>query len=109
MATTDPTDYVPPLTEQLSQPSREVLGERPTNTTPVLPAERLRAWLRGVSGWTRSQLVRLSFWGAILLPVVYVPLLLSGTGAPHELVLGLIGAHIVALLGGRSYHGTFPP
>ena len=47
----------------------------------------------------------LSFWLAIALPAVYLPLLFTGLSSVADLVtfLGLFGAHLVALVGGRSY------
>lgn len=47
----------------------------------------------------------LSFWLAIALPAIYLPLLFTGLSTVPDLVtfLGLFGFHLVALVGGRSY------
>ena len=47
----------------------------------------------------------LGFWSAIALPALYLPLLLTGLDRTSELVtfLVLLGAHIIALVLGRSY------
>jgi hypothetical protein len=48
----------------------------------------------------------ISFWGAILLPALYLPLLLRGleSRAGLGLFLTLFGLHALALLGGRRHH-----
>lgn len=45
------------------------------------------------------------YWSAILLPVLYIPILLTRLHTTEELLLflGLFGLHVVALIGGRSY------
>lgn len=52
-----------------------------------------------------TPLSALSFWLAIALPAVYLPLLFTGLSTVADLVtfLGLFAAHVVALLGGRSH------
>ena len=47
----------------------------------------------------------LSFWAAILLPVLYLPLLAAGIDSVSGLAvfLGLFGLHLLALLGGRGH------
>lgn len=53
----------------------------------------------------RTTLSALSFWSAVLLPLVYGPVLLHGPETPDEVLvfLGLVGFHLVALVGGRNY------
>lgn len=53
----------------------------------------------------RTRLSALSFWAAILLPFLYVPGLFYGpeTSGAVAAVLGLIGLHFAALIGGRNY------
>jgi hypothetical protein len=52
-----------------------------------------------------TQSVRwLSFWMAICLPVVYLPLLAVGNGSRTGiLALALLGCQLLALLAGRNY------
>lgn len=47
----------------------------------------------------------LSFWSAIALPALYLPLVMIGIETTQQLVvfLGLFGIHIATLLGGHSY------
>lgn len=47
----------------------------------------------------------LSFWVAIALPALYLPLLATGIDGPDGLLLflGLLGLHVLALVGGRGY------
>jgi len=48
---------------------------------------------------------RVSFWAAIVLPVVYLPLLSSGSGAETGyLVLGLLALNLIALFVGHNHH-----
>ena len=68
---------------------------------PSLPDGGLRARL----GRLRRSLSALSFWGAIALPAVYLPLLAAGietTGGLTAFLL-LFGLHVFALVGGRRY------
>ena len=53
----------------------------------------------------RRAVSALSFWGAIALPSVYLPLLVFGVDSTEELTtfLLLFGLHLVALFGGRRY------
>ena len=48
---------------------------------------------------------RLSFWGAIVLPVWYLSLLIVGIDDLEGLAifLGLLGLHVVTLVAGRSH------
>ena len=52
-----------------------------------------------------APLSAVAFWCAVGLPVLYVPLLVTGLDAPRDLALflGLLGLHLVALVAGRSY------
>lgn len=102
MATADSRDRALRLTELQASSSPEAFDGTTPAAEPLLTVGRFLTSVRG-------QLVRLSFWSAVFLPVLYVPLFLSGAGTPQELVLWLIGAHVVALIGGRTYHTTLPP
>ena len=55
---------------------------------------------------TRGLLSTLSFWGAIALPALYIPLLANGIETVDGLGLffGLFGTHVMALVGGRRRH-----
>lgn len=56
-------------------------------------------------GLVTAPLSALSFWLAIALPAIYLPLLITGLSTVPDLVtfLGLFALHVVALVGGRSY------
>lgn len=56
--------------------------------------------------WVRAPLAALAFWAAIAIPVLYLPLLLSGIESRTGLglFLGLVGVHLLTLIGGRNYH-----
>lgn len=65
----------------------------------------------GLVGRARSvgrSLSALSFWGAIALPGIYLPLLVSGIETTDGLVtfLLLFGLHVSALVGGRRHRST---
>ena len=56
----------------------------------------LRATVRGMS-----------FWSAILLPLVYLPLLSGGLGSQTGLiVVGLLGLHLIALFVGHNHSNS---
>ena len=100
MTTTDSTDPVSLLTEQVAPPSEGPTGGATSDAPEELPAPPVTRWIRG-------SLERFSFWSAVLLPVLYGALLLPGTIATRELLLvGLVAVHVLALVGGRSYLGT---
>ena len=46
---------------------------------------------------------RLAFWGSILLPLVYVPLVAGVGGNRPVLVAGLLALNVVCLLTGHGY------
>jgi len=50
----------------------------------------------------------IGFWAAILLPLVYLPILAFGIGPqPSLLGLGLLGCHLFALVAGHNHtHDT---
>lgn len=77
------------------------------NVNPCSVERQLRRALGNTSlqRWLRSLGAGLSFWGAIALPVGYVPLFVSGINTPSDLgvFLGLFAIHILALIGGRHY------
>ena len=50
-----------------------------------------------------SQLRRLAFWGSVLLPLAYVPLLSGVAGDRPLLVAGLLSLNAVCLLVGHGH------
>jgi len=47
----------------------------------------------------------LGFWAAIVLPMVYLPVLAAELGpAPGPVGLGLLGCHLLALVAGHNYN-----
>lgn len=64
---------------------------------------------RPIGSWWRETLQRpveiASFWAAVGLPIVYVPLLLATPVSPGEerLVAALVALHALALVLGHSY------
>lgn len=50
-----------------------------------------------------TQVRRLAFWGSVLLPVAYVPLLSGVAGDRTLLVAGLLALNAVCLLAGHGY------
>ena len=74
----------------------------PSPSTERFPKrERVGESLEPVLEQTRAA----GFWGAIALPFVYLPLLAVGLDSPTQaaLFLGLLGAHLLAVLLGRGY------
>jgi len=73
-----------------------------TSAAPPSPADRATAG--GATGFRRS-LSALSFWCSIALPAVYLPLLAAGIESTGGLAafLGLLGLHVLSLVGGRDY------
>lgn len=63
--------------------------------------------VRSLRRYVGMPLSALSFWIAIALPVFYLPLLAAGIDSVDGLLLflGLLGLHVLALVGGRG-HGT---
>lgn len=57
------------------------------------------------NGRIRIPLSKVAFWVAIGLPVLYLPLFLSGIETLTELFLfiGLLGIHVLALIRGSGY------
>ena len=75
-----------------------MLGELPgIPRIRIVPVRSLR--------WLRARSATFLYWVAILLPLVYLPLLVNGIETAHGLrtFLLLLGVHLVALVGGRSH------
>lgn len=73
--------------------------------TPA-PMHAARRWVLDES--IRGAVAALAFWIAIALPALYLPLLVAGIESTDGLVtfLGLLGLHVIALVGGRPYRAT---
>ena len=80
--------------ERMSQPTPST-SDRPPGTGRIDPPGR----------WIRRPVSAISFWGAIALPLLYLPLFYVGIDTTNELVafLGLFGVHVLALVGGRHH------
>lgn len=69
-----------------------------------LVADSATALVRHGSVAFRATIRRVSFWSAILLPLVYLPLLAGGMGAQNgSIIIGLIGLNLLALLAGHNH------
>ncbi len=95
---------------------KESDGERTMKRgTPTMEMNGTRSAERAAHMVRRSRVafertVRwLSFWAAIALPAVYLPLLSVGIGEQTGTVfLALLGLQLIALLAGHSYNQTHP-
>lgn len=58
--------------------------------------------------WVGPLVSALSFWGAIVLPLCYLSLLVVGIDGTSGLLLflGLFGLHVLTLIAGRSYRAN---
>ena len=62
------------------------------------------AFARQGTNAIRATIRRVSFWSAILLPLVYLPLLSGGLGPQTgHIVIGLIALNLIALLVGHNH------
>jgi len=59
--------------------------------------------VRSLRNWITTGLRAVAFWLAILLPVVYLPLLFVETAWTISLVSVLLVSHIVAVFAGADY------
>lgn len=68
----------------------------------------VRPVVRTLRRRVRVPLSALSFWVAIALPAVYLPLLAAGIDGQDGLLLflGLLTLHVIALVGGRDHGGA---
>jgi uncharacterized MAPEG superfamily protein len=77
-----------------------------SSTNAGARGKRLRSFVDwSGSGSLTGPLSALSFWLAILLPVLYLPLLISGIESFRGLAVfvGIVGLHVLALIGGHPY------
>lgn len=71
----------------------------------LVKVPQYRSAIGQIVQWIESQVVVLLFWSAILLPVSYLPLLITRLHSSEKLALFvvLIGLHFIALIGGHAY------
>lgn len=83
-----------------ANPATVLASVLPTSFPIRDPVGRLRGMGRSLSA--------LSFWGAIALPSIYLPLLAAGIDTTDGLLTFflLFGLHVVALIGGRRHRAT---
>lgn len=72
---------------------------------PLSEQSKPRELSRGIRRSLKGPIAAISFWGAIALPAIYIPLLVIGIETLPELLvfLGLFGLHLSALIIGHSY------
>lgn len=82
----------------LSRDNQRGESPPPARTRVTLPARLASAVLK-------HPLQAAAFWGAVALPLVYVPLLAFGldTNFRAQVFVGLLALHVLALFLGRSY------
>jgi hypothetical protein len=74
--------------------------DAPSAAREVISVETLRAGARVVAPPVRF----VSFWAAVALPFLYLPLLLGGlAGGEATAFTALVAAHVLALLAGHDY------
>ena len=79
-----------------------ITPNRPQNTSAVTnwAADVARQGTHALGATVRG----MSFWAAILLPLVYLPLLLGGLGSQTGFVfLGLLALNLIALFVGHTH------
>lgn len=84
----------------------EQIRKRPAATVQnVFASLPGRGAVAGALGTARRGVVGFGFWAAVLLPLVYVPHVVTGvqTQADGLLLFALLVAHVVALLVGHGY------
>jgi len=65
----------------------------------------LSALARAAGEAARERLQFAGFWSAVLLPLVYVPMLAGGAAASRpSAVVALLAAHALALVAGHGHH-----
>jgi VIT1/CCC1 family predicted Fe2+/Mn2+ transporter len=72
---------------------------RRERSRPGEAADRLRRLSRVVASTLRAA----AFWSAVVLPVVYLPMLFVDGGWSTSLVSGLLAVHVLAVLVGKGY------
>jgi hypothetical protein len=77
------------------------LPSRFRNLTPVVSSRE-----QSVGQRLRGSLQALLFWSGVVLPVFYLPLILTGPDTTRKTVvlLGLLGLHVLSLVSSHSYN-----
>ena len=77
-------------------------------TTDRTAGDDQRTSVHRITGELRGPIAAVSFWSAIVLPALYVPLLFNGIEGIDGLgvFLGLFGLHVLALVGGQHHRGN---
>ena len=84
------------------QPMKNFTPNHGQNTTDTV--DSAAAFARQSTSAIGATIRRVSFWSAILLPLVYLPLLSSGFGAQTgSIVIGLLALNLIALLVGHNH------
>ncbi len=83
------------------QPMKNLTPNHGQNTSDVAASTSL---VRHGTLAIGSTIRRISFWSAILLPLVYLPLLSGGLGPQTGyIVIGLLALNLIALLVGHNH------
>ena len=83
------------------QPMKNLTPNHGQNTSDVAASTSL---VRRGTLAIGSTIRRISFWSAILLPLVYLPLLSGGLGPQTGyIVIGLLALNLIALLVGHNH------
>lgn len=79
-----------------------------SSSGPLSDDHRDRVLPRRLQNSVKGSIAAISFWGAIALPALYVPLLAVGINSVTELMmfLGLFCLHLTTLVFGHSYQTT---
>lgn len=81
------------------------LDPRPVTGTAREPTTDFPTLVRAVGKTLHRQFQFAGFWSAILLPVIYVPMLVSGAVAARpSAFVTLLAVHAAALVAGHDYH-----
>lgn len=75
------------------------------------PSDLVDSWVPPTDGgfellwWVRWGVSAVSFWSAIVLPLIYLTLLATGIDSPSKFrwFLGLVGLHVITLIVGHSF------
>lgn len=77
----------------------------PMNHSPTDHTPAPRKTVVSIHQWVRTSLLAVSFWSAVLLPFLSIPLLATGlnTVTQTTMFLALLALNIVTVLVGHSY------